>query len=223
MQMSTADVSILANKCDTLMASDVHQISLFNSDFVNKLIKCTYPFIFKIYFLPYMSWFDWSILRQLILFSNNKAALNLVDQFVDSLDYSKPVTSYHIPEFSQLVIPLDNSQYTLLATKHSSSIGGLTLLHVKNIKLLLIKGLELTDYAIQLAAINKMSCCFYWLIPNQVRPLVEDKLNQVQLELWSKGIVLTTLLPVDFYSSENVLQQEIFNFLNINLGDPMKV
>ena len=221
--MSTADVANLAKKCGTLMASDVHKIPLFKPDFVNKLIKCTYPFIFKIYILPYMSWFDWLILKQLIIFSDNYVALSLIDQFADSLDYNKPVTSYHIPEFSQLVIPLDSSQYTLLATKHTSNIRELKLLHVKNIKLSLVKGLEITDYAIQLAAIHYNSCCFYWLIPNQVRSLVEHKLNQVQLELWDNGIILTALLPVGFFSRENILQQSLFNFLSVSLEDPMEV
>ena len=114
--MSTADVTVLANKYGTLMASDVHQIPLFPQDFVNKLINCTYPYIFKIYLLPYISWLDCSILRQLVIFSNSKEALKMVDQFVESLDYSKPIASYHITEFSQLVIPLDDSQCTLLAT-----------------------------------------------------------------------------------------------------------
>ena len=34
----------------------------------------------------------------------------MADQFVDTLDYSKPLTSYHVPKFSQLLIPMDNSQ-----------------------------------------------------------------------------------------------------------------
>ena len=92
-KMSTADVAVLANKCSTLMASDVHQIPLFTPEFMNKLINCTYPFVFKIYLLPYISWFDCSILRQLINFGNNKEALKVVNHFIDSLDYNEPFTS----------------------------------------------------------------------------------------------------------------------------------
>ena len=126
-QMSTADVAVLSNKCSTLMASDVHQIPLFTSEFMNKLINCTYPFVFKMYLLPYISWFDCSILRQLINFGSNKKALKVVNHFIDSLDYNKPITSYDVPEFSQLVIPLDDSQHTLLVTKHIRNINELSL------------------------------------------------------------------------------------------------
>ena len=219
--MSTADVAVLANKCGTLMASNIHQIPLFTRGFMDKLMKCTSPFIFKIYLLPYMSWFDCSILIQLVNLSNKKAALKMVNQFINSLDYSKPITSYPIPGFSQLIIPLENNQYTVLATKHTTrSIRELTLPDLKKIKQSLVNRLEITHHAVQLAAVSDKSCCFYWLIPNQIRSLVEIKLNEVQLELWKEGIILTALFPVSLCLDENDLHWNIFN---MNLEDPTEV
>ena len=61
--MSTTDVAVLVKQCGTMMASVVHNIPLFTPDFMNKLDNCTYPFIFKIYILPCISWFDYSILE----------------------------------------------------------------------------------------------------------------------------------------------------------------
>ena len=226
MEMSTTEVAVLANKCGTLMASIIHQIPLFTPSFVEKLIKCTSLFVFKIYLLPYMNWFDCSILKQLVIFSNNKKAFKMVNQFVNSLDFSKPITSYDIPQLSELLIPLETNQYTLLVTKHTKSFNKLALSYVVNIKKSLTKGLEITDHAIQLAAIHNKSCCFYWLIPNQIRPLVEDKLKQVKLELWDKGMILTMLLPVNFYSDKNILQwnqSNIFDFFNVNSEDMTEV
>lgn len=221
MQMSTADVAVLANKCSTLMASIIHQIPIFTKGFMDKLMKCTSPFLFKIYLLPYMSWFDCSVLIQLVNFVNNKTALKMVNQFVNSLDCSKPIASYLIPEFSQLIIPLEKDQYTLLATKHTEeSMSKLTLLDLKNIKESLISRLEITHHAVQLAAINGKSCCFYWLIPNQIQSLVEVRLNEVQLQLWDEGIILTALLPDSLCLDENVLQWNIFD---MNLEDPTEV
>ena len=208
-EMSTADVAVLANKCGTLMASDVYQIPLFTQEFMNKLTNCVYPFIFKMYLLPYMSWLDCCLLKQLVNFTSNKSVLlKMVDQFIDSLDYNELVTSYHIPEFSQLLIPLDSSQHTLLATMHIQSIDKLILQDVVNIKKSLIRRLEITDHAVQLIAMHSKSCCFYWLMPNQIRSLVEDKLNQQQ---WDKGVVLSTLLPANFLSVENTFQHDLFN------------
>ena len=209
-EMSSADVVVLANNCGTLMASDVHQIPLFTQEFMNKLTNCIYPFIFKMYLLPYMSWLDCCLLKQLVNFTSNKTVLiKMVDQFIASLDYNKLVTSYHIPEFSQLLVPLDSSQHTLLATMHIQSIDKLILQDVVNIKKSLIRRLEITDCAIQLIAVQSKSCCFYWLMPNQIRSLVEDKLSQQQ---WYKGVVFSILLPANFLSvEENILQHDLFN------------
>ena len=218
MQITTADVMNLAKKCDTLMASDVHKIPLFSPDFMNKLMNCAYPFLFKIYLLPHMSWFDYEMLMQLVKFSDNEESLKLVLNFANSLDYSKQITSFHIPEYSQLMIPLDDSQYTLLATKHVKNINKLILQDVKNIKKLLIKKLEITDYAIQLVAKHSASSCFYWLIPNRIQPLIKDNLIG-QLD---KGIVLVTLLPVNF-CLDNISRQNVSNLFDVNSGDQIKV
>ena len=221
MKISTTDIVGLATKCDKLMASDVHTISLFTTDFMNKLKNCIDPFLFKIYLLPYISWFNCSILKKLT--DNNKEAVRMIDHFVNSLDYNKHITSYHILEFSQLVIPLDESQYTLLATKHITNINKLVLKDVKDIEVSLIKRLEITEHAIQLVAIHSESCCFYWLIPSQIRQVVETNLCKGQLELCNKGIVSTRLLPVNFYSQGNILQQNENQLFSCDLEYPVQV
>ena len=213
-QMSIVDV---AKKLKTVMASDIHQIPLFASELISKLINCVSPLIFKVYVLPYMSWFDYHFLKQLVNFSGNKETLKMLGHFVDSLDYSRPISSYDIPEFSQLVIPLENRHYTILATKHIKSTSTLTLQDLMVIKTILIKKLEITEYAIQLAAIHIKFCCFYWLIPKQMQPLIEDALSKPQLELWDKGVVLTTLLHVN--SEGSIVQHSIHDIFNISYVD----
>ena len=214
MQISTTD---LVTKCSTLMASDVHQILLFTPEFISKLNNCVSPFIFKVYMLPYMSWFDYFILKQIVNNSGNEEVLRMVDDFVDSLDYSKPVASYDIPEFSQLMIPLDNSRHTLLATKYIKSNNELTLQTLVDIKKLLVKKFEITEYAIQLAAIHNEFCCFYWLILKQIQPLIEDALDKPELHLLDEGIVLIALLPVN--SDGSIVQHSIHNIFNISYAD----
>ena len=212
--ISRADIVTLANKCGTLMASVVHRIPLFTTEFINKLISCTYSFVFKIYLLHYMSWFDYCLLKRLVIFTNNEEALKVFNHFVSLLDYSKAVRSSNIPEVSQLIIPLDNSQHSLLATMHVKSIDELTLQKLLNIKESLMSCLELSDYAIQLSAIHKNANCIYWLIPNIVRPLVEDKLSQ---NLFNKEFFNIKLLD------KISLQQNNFNFFQMNLDDPQQV
>ena len=223
MEMSTADVAGLVKACGTLMASDVHKIPLFSPDFINKLNTCVYPFIFKIYLLAYTSWFDNSILIELIKNSDYNEAVSLVDQFFSGLDYDRPVATYCIPEFSQLLIPLDNSGYTLLATKPIRNFNKLTLKDLMNIKKMLVQKLEVTDHAVFLVALHHNSCCLYWLIPNKIRKLVEDKLNNKQLELWNEGILLTMLLPINFFSHNLHVQQNIADIFNVRFKDPSEV
>ena len=225
-QMSTADVVYLANKSCTLMSSDLHKITLFTPDFVNKLINCIYPFVFKVHLLPYMSWYDCSLLKQLVIFSANDKALRMIDHFTNSVDYSKSITSYPMPEFSQMMITLDESQYTLLATKHYKGVDALTLQDLLRIKKLLVQRFEITEYSIHLAGIRTAVCCFYWLLPKQVRSLVESKLTDGQLELWNEGCVVTKLLPDTFFSDEDNLHHiyDLFCVFDENLEDhPMEV
>ena len=214
MQISTVDV---AKNLSTVMASDVHQILLFTPDFISKLINCVSPLIFKVYLLPYMSWFDYSILKQMANFSDNEEVLRIVEQFIDFLDYSKPILTCDIPEFSQLVIPLGNSCHTILATKHMKSANVLTLQDLVDIKKLLIKKFEITEYAIQLAAIHIEFCCFYWLIPNRIQLLIKDALNKAQLELWDNGIILMALLPVN--PDGDIVQPSMLDIFNISYAD----
>ena len=221
MQMSTADVAVLVKQCGSMMASDIHKIPLFTPVFMSKLNNCIYPYIFKIYLLPFMNWFDYSILKELAKSSNYKEALKLVDLFVTTIDYDQPITTYPISEFSQLVMPLDNSEYTLLATRSIRSFNELTLQYLVNIKRLLVQRLEITNHAILLAGLHNVSYCIYWLIPNQIQTLVQDKLNQEQLELWDEGIVLTTLLPVNFFSDSNLHTQE--NIFHVSLENSVEV
>ena len=61
-QLHTVDIEFLADKCRTLMASDVHNIKLFTNSFINKLFKCSHSNLLKIYLLPFITWFDNTIL-----------------------------------------------------------------------------------------------------------------------------------------------------------------
>ena len=223
MEMSTADVAVLVKACGALMASDVHNIPLFTPDFINKLNTCVYPFMFKIYLFAYTSWFDCSLLKELIKSSNHKEALTLVNQFVSSLDDNEPITTYDIPEFSQLLIPLDNSGYTLLATKSINIFDELNFKVLLKIKNILVQMLEVTDHAVLLVAMQYRSSCLYWLIPNKIRKLVEDKLNEKQLELWNEGIILIKLLPINFFSHNFPMHHDVADIFNIKFGDSLKV
>ena len=180
--MSTADMVKLTRKCEELMASNTYQISLFDTNFIKKLKKSPYPLIFKIYLLPFVTWFDHSILRELVDYCRNKEAAELMDQFDSHINYNQPITSCTIPEFSQLIVPCidNNTEFTILVTKCFKGNYELLLQDILDIKKELIRKWEVTNYAMHLVAMHSKYSYFYWLIPKQIQPLIEDKLMQDQ-------------------------------------------
>ena len=198
-QLHTVDIEVLADKCHTLMASDVHNIKLFTYNFVKKLFKCSYPSLLKIYLLPFITWLDKSILIELVTTYETFSVLELFCKFINIIDDTEPITSYPIPTFSQLIIPLDDSEYNIAAVKTFQNCSELVLKNVKDVKELLTAHWELTAHALHLVAIDYHYNCMYWIIPKQVQHLIENRLNQGHHELWNKGISQIVLLSKDFF------------------------
>jgi len=117
----------LAKEICSFMASNIHNIQLFGEESLKKMLKCEMPFLVQLYLLSFTSWLDNSLLRKLVAASENEAAIELVKKFDSFIDYSQPITSYPIPAPSQLMIPLDDSDYTVVATIHSKSLEETTL------------------------------------------------------------------------------------------------
>jgi len=217
-QLHTMDIQFIVDKCCSLMASDIHNIKLFTNNFIKKLFNCS---DLKNYLLPFITWLDSSILREFLSIYEESNTLELVYNFNCLIDNNQPITSYPIPSFSQLIIPLDNSEYTIVATKTVQNCNELVLKEVRDIKEFLQSLWELTAHAIQLAAIDYIYNCIYWIIPKQVKSLIENKLNHTQHELWDRGIFQAVLLQNDFYSPDNDFEQVVitnpFNLLLTNL------
>ena len=210
-QIHSVDIKILADKCYALMASNIHNIKLFTVSFLKKLLRCSNSTFLKIYLLPFSTWLDNTILRELIAIYENTDILMKLCKFFSVIDDTQPITSYPIPTFSQLIIPLDDSEYTIVAIKTFQNCSKLILRDVKDIKELLTSHWELTAYAIQLAAIDYSRNFIYWMMPKQVHLLVVNKLNKGMHELWLRGIFMAVLLPKDFFAAANDFDQEEIN------------
>ena len=207
----TVDIEFLANKCCTLMASNIHSIKLFTDSFVKKLFKCSNLNLLKLYLLPFNTWFDNTILRELATSYENTDLLKQFCKYVSVIDETQLIMSYPIPTYSQLIIPLDDSEYTIVAIKTFRNCSELVLRDVKDIKELLISYWELTAHAIYLAAIDYPHNLIYWMIPKQVKQLVVDKLNKGFYELWQRGIFMAMLLPKDFFAAQNYFDNQEIN------------
>ena len=204
----TEDIKVLAHKCHTLMASDIHNIKLFTDSFMKKLFKCSNSNLLKIYLLPFNTWLDNTILQELALTYEDNDILQL---FSYTIDDTQSIISYPIPNYSQLIIPLDDSEYTIVAIKTFKNCSELVLKDIIDVKEFLRSHWELNAHAIQLAAIDCSYSFIYWMIPKQVKSLVEYKLSQGQHELWLRGIFMAFLLPNNFYSADNDFNQQAIN------------
>ena len=199
------------------MASDIHNIKLFTDSFMKKLFKCSNLNLLKFYLLPFNTWLDNTILRELAASYENTDLLKQFCKFVSVVDETELITSYPIPTYSQLIIPLDDSEYTIIAIKTFQNCSELILKDIKDVQEILISHLELTVHAISLAAIDYPHNFIYWMIPKQVQQLVVDKINNGLRELWQRGIFMAALLPKDFFSAQsNFGQWEINNPFNLS-------
>ena len=204
-----------------------HNIKLFTNDFIKKLFKCSHSTLLKFYLLPFITWLDNTILIELTKVYKKTDTLESLCKLICIIDYNQPITSYPIPTFSQLIIPLDDSDYTIVAIKMFQNCRELILRDVTEVKEFLTLHWELTVHAIQLAAIDYHHNFIYWVIPKQLKSLVENKLTKGQLELWHRGIFLAVLLPKNYFSADHDFDQQVindpFNVTKLLMQDSMQV
>ena len=184
---------------------DINQ--LFTEQTLEK-VKSFYHF--KIYLLPFITWLDHSILNDWVVASSSEDAqqlLNLFDSKIES--YTKqPIESFPIPPPSQLIIPLGDSQYTLLAMKFFlPSIGDTThakiiLQDVMDIKLMMKHKWKISYdeiHSIQLVAAQTKFKLFYWIIPKCLVKMINGNL----VYNWKSGIIMIAVLPSNFCDLED--------------------
>ena len=190
------------NSFDLSKCSDINP--LFTKKHLRKIKSLC---LLKIYVLSFVTWLDHSILNELVVASGSEDAQQLLNMFNNKIEsYSnQPITLFPIPSSSQLMIPLDDSKYTLLAIKFNppsrgdTTQGMILLQDVKNIKLILKRKWKITSQDIQLVAVYTQMELLYWMIPKCLVEVVES--NMV-LD-WKSGIVMIAILPANFHTLQN--------------------
>ena len=199
----------------------------FTEKWLNKIRHCKSLYLFKIYLLPFITWLDHSVLQELVIASGSEDAKWLLDLFDSKIKsyHSQPITSFPIPSPSQLMIPLDDSEYTLLAVKfHPPSRGGTTegmiiLQDVMDIKIIMKRKWKISSHAInsiQLVAVHTKLKLFYWMVPQSIVSMIESNLLPL-VDEWKSGIVMMAILPVNFYNLEdNYIERPVGPFSSLN-------
>ena len=200
--LSSSDVLTfnLSMTLQGLMASEVHHIPFFSEAMLKSYDSCKSYFLLQILILPYITWLDHSLLRRLVSSSKSMVAKKILDAFDESVDYKQSLSTYPIPAPSQMMIPLDGCDYTLIATKCDFDFENAMLQKVVDIKNVLKDLWEITQHAIQLTAMHIQERYLYWMIPKSVVELIAEKTPQIQYELWRNEITMCSIFPSDFYS-----------------------
>lgn len=178
----------------SIFASETLGVPLFNKDALKKM---TVPYLAKLLLLMYVNWLDYSLLKLIVESSKNDHAIKLVNEFDLLLDKSKLITEYPIPTPSKFLIPLDGSDYSLVATKSRWRITDATLQEIINTKLLLVHKWEISECSIQLVALHAKFNYLYWLIPKGIAQVIQSQKSnsKVQQELRKEGIIMTVIFP----------------------------
>ena len=184
---------------------------MFTEQWLKNIGNCKSLYLFKMYLLPFITWLDHSILNELVAASGSEDAqqlLNLFDSKINSYS-NQPITSFPILSPSQLMIPLDDSEYTLLAMKFcppsqgDSTQGIMMLQDVMDIKLTMKHKWKIgSHHEIQLVAVHTKLATLYWIIPKSLVEVIKSNLLQV----WKSGIIMMAILPVNFHSLEDNIE-----------------
>ena len=196
----------IVTKCRRLMASNIHNIPLFAEPFLSKLVSCKSVFLLKILLLPFLSWFDHSILKELT--SDDDSVTDLLTQFDSLIDTNKPITAYPIPTLTEMMIPIDD-RFTIVATRYSQNLEDSSLKEIIDIKAVLIEQWEITQHAIQLIAVCIKLNYLYWIVPKCVVSVIANSSHgyEIQYKLWEIGITMTAILP-DLFTDDHVVMQQ---------------
>ena len=190
----------LVKQCKGLMASELHQISLFTDEQIKDLSKSTNALSVLWKLNACLTWSDYSILRKLIGFSTE--AKKLLSEFDSRLDTTKPIFEYPVPQFSATMIPTDLRVYTLLAVRFNQELQNYTLENVCRMQSMLAGKCEITQHCLQLLAVKNKPTVLYWTIPASVVGCIN----------------ITIPKHMEYFNGNGILEIVVYPKLVFNLG-----
>ena len=205
----------LVKKCGSLLASDIHNIPLFPTDYSGKLqeIESTAELIQKL--SPFMTWDNHSILSTITETSYIPEATRLLTQFDDRIDSSQTLTSFPIPAPSHHMVPYDNSTHTVLAVMLDLELHRSTLQNVIDARSLIQDQCRLTSHCLRLLAMARAkSTILYWMIPKVVATFIYSKVLENPELFYQNGIVQMALYPRSIFLTDGTLKVGPLSFFH---------
>ena len=179
--------------CESLMASDALNISLFSEEQLKELNECNDNSALLQNLRSLWTWSDHSILEALA--SSCDEAVKLITQFDSRLDRSKLISTYPILSGSHDAAPGDNSPYTVLAITCDQVIFYSPLQFIFDVQELVISKCEITAHCLQLLAARADPTVLYWTIPKCVVSLVITKVLEYRKVFHEEMISEVSIYP----------------------------
>ena len=178
----------------SLQASEIHDISLYATDYIEELKGCSSSSFVLTKLFSFFRWYDHSIIRELVTSCGCHDGMHLLDQYISQIDLLQPISYYNTPHiFSFEKIP---RAHTLMAVTYKKQFCDLSLNQIYDIKCELLKLCDLTKCAFTLMGIvDYSSDVFYGFVPNAVVPLISRKVRLQASCLHKKGILEVAAYP----------------------------
>ena len=188
----------LARQCTSLLASNVHNIPVFNTEYRVELqkVKHTHELIQKL--SMFMTWDNHSILSTIAKTSNIPDATVLLTQFAKKIDLSQPLKSFPLPAPSHHMVPYDNSENTVLAIELDLELCDCTLQHAIDARSLIQDQCQLTSHCLWLLAVSKTNTTtIFWMIPRNIAYLITATASALQCQdcFHRNGILQLAVYP----------------------------
>ena len=178
MLQDSSNSQTVYEQCESLMASQEHDIALFSTDYLSSLKESNkMPEILQ-RLSPYFNWSDHSVLHALVQACNNPEAAMLLQQFDSQVDLSLPITEYPVPQPIPSMAPYDTSTQTVLGIKLNTKLSEFSLQQVITLRCLIQKNFEIAEHSLQLMAAKSSSTILYWMIPKCISHLISSKIMQ---------------------------------------------
>ena len=198
--MESCDPGVFIDKCAILMASYNYNIPLFSDEVLKEFSEYhNVPDMLR-YLMCYCTWCDLSVVLKLLEICDYPDGVRMLQKFRHMIDYTKPITEYPDSNPDSLMIPSENSPYTVMVTKYEPVNCLLSLKHIEMIKSLITEKCEITFISCQFLSIANDSQKFYWLIPESVVPLIADSIQKSSSDLYKSGIK-----ELSFYPGDNLI------------------
>lgn len=188
--LQSYDPRLLVEQCESIMASDMHGISMFSNDQLNQLKEYTNTPLLLQELSHLWTWSDHSVLR--VLVGPCDEAVKLLDEFDCHLDPLEPISSYPASE----IAPKNATTQTILEMKcNKDDIHEFSLQNVMDMGSLVTNKCDLTQHCLQLLRAAQGSIILYWSIPKCVSYLVSTTVLQHYNYFCENGILEVVIHP----------------------------